>query len=79
MKDDITSRELELVDALLKALMVNATSFRIVSSDPEEEIRLKEYYDEGYGDGYQTAQDVIAEVLKQRGFDVEPIEMESYE
>lgn len=79
MKDDITSRELELVDALLKALMENATSFRIVSSDPEEEIRLKEYYDEGYGDGYQTAQDVIAEVLKQRGFDVEPIEMESYE
>lgn len=79
MKDDITSRELELVDALLKALMENATSYRIVSSDPEEEIRLKEYYDEGYGDGYQTAQDVIAEVLKQRGFDVEPIEMESYE
>lgn len=78
MNDDITSREIELVDAILMALMENSNAYRFPSPDPDEQAYLQ-IHGEGYAMGYQTAQDIVAEVLRHRGFDIEEIEMESYE
>ena len=58
-KDDITPRELELVESLIRALFSNSTY------NPDAMP-----YDRGYQDGYWDARDVMVRALKERGFDL---------
>lgn len=69
MKDDITSREVELIKAVLVALKVNEDIFILKSIDSDVDQRLKDFQ-EGFTTGYQDALKVICGVLQDRGFDV---------
>ena len=70
MNDDITSREIELVNALLTALQENDEMFLIRSVNKDEDQKLTAFQN-GYSAGYNDALAVIEEVLVVRGFDLE--------
>lgn len=73
MNDDITSREVELIEAVFAAMRENEEIFIIRAANSDVDQRLSDYQ-EGFSAGYQDALSVLFEVLQERGFDVKLIE-----
>lgn len=73
MNDDITSREVELVEAVFAALRENEDIFILKAANSDVDQRLKDFQ-EGFSAGYQDATSVIFDVLQERGFDVSWVE-----
>lgn len=73
MNDDITVRELELVNAILESLKENEEITLITTTEYEQDQCLS-YFKEGMNEGYQEAVNTVIDVLNGRGFEIKIVE-----